>query len=66
MPRGRTTRANTVPLARKGVPALSFMSRMVTLRRMCGRGIGAGKVALKDKSGIKGEEIKMGFGSEER
>lgn len=39
---------------------------MVTLRRMWGRGFGAGKVALKDKSGTKGEEIDMGFGRAER
>jgi len=67
MPLGSTTLACTVPLAKKDVPeGLIFMSRMVTLRRMCGLGCGPGKIVSTLIPGKASEEMMMLFDSPER
>jgi len=68
IPFGRTTRACTVPLAKKEPPdGLIFISLIVTLRRIFGGGLGEGKVASALMSGKRrGEDIRTVFGCAER
>lgn len=68
MPSGKETRANIIPLATKlpsGV-ALSFISRIVTLRRISGRVAGGGKNAGMVILGRKGVETNIGAGFSDR
>ena len=65
-PLGKTIRANTVPLAKNVVPGLIFMSRIVTFRRICGLGWGAGKSVSTERPGMIGEEMMMSLDWAER
>jgi hypothetical protein len=65
-PEGSTTLANTVPLARKGVPGTIFMSRIVTFWSIWGRGFIAGRWAGIIVPGNREVEMLIGLGSPER
>ena len=67
MPFGSTILAWTTPLARKVVPdGFIFISLMVTFRRTCGRGFGAGILLSIQRLGKRGVETMTVLSSLER
>ena len=67
IPFGSTILAWTIPLARKAEPdGFILISLMVTFRRSCGRGVGAGNLVSIQRLGIRGVETVTVLSSLER